>query len=182
MIAIVTQNPLLARMLQLEVERGGFSTASPEEATLLLCDAPGLAASSHRPAVIICFDDAEKVPGAHHTLPLPYSTEALQSLLRRYHKPGTLLPLPGGVLLCGRFVSLSPTEERLLRLLLQGGGEAVPEAVLRTALPSEGDGSNLLQVLLCRLRRKLSPDGISRIRSLRGRGYVLVTEAPSPCN
>lgn len=176
MIAILTSDPLLRRMLQLEVERGGFSLSTPEKATLLLCDATALSRAPRR-AAVICFDREGAAPGAHHTLPLPYDTAALQALLKRYESPKALVPLSGGVLLCGRFISLSPTEERLLHLLLESEGQAVPEAVLRTALSSEGDGSNLLQALIYRLRRKLSPDGVSRIRALRGRGYVLVTGA-----
>jgi DNA-binding winged helix-turn-helix (wHTH) protein len=178
MIAILTADPFLARMLPLEVERGGFSLSSPKEATLLLCDAPSLAAYTGKAAVVIVFANGEAPARADHVLPFPYETDTLQALLRRYTAPDALVPLSGGVLLGGRRIALSPTEEKLFRLLLLHRGKVVSEEALRAALPSEGGQSNLLQVLLCRLRRKLSPDGVSRLRAQRGKGYILIAQEP----
>lgn len=172
MIAILTKDPLLGRMLLLELERGGFSLSSPQEATVLLCDSAPQTPSA---AVVIGFGDAGHFPTADHVLPLPYDTESLQALLRTYHDVNALHPIRGGVLLCGRRISLSPTEERLFALLWQHRGEVVTTECLQGALRDEEVKSNLLQALLYRLRKKLSPDGVSRIRSLRGRGYILIT-------
>ena len=130
MIAIITKDPLLGRMLQLEAERGGFSVVSPQEAVLLLTDTPPNGAIQ---AVVIGFGLQEDFPHASHVLPLPYDTRALQALLGHYHDKAALHPFPGGVLLCGKRITLSPTEERLLRILLKHRGEVVPPAVLQTA-------------------------------------------------
>ena len=74
-------------------------------------------------------------------------------------------------------VDLTSFEYRLLEYLIQHRGEVVAKASLSDYLyPHDEDrDSNVLEVLIGRLRRKLDPDGsLQPIETLRGRGYRFV--------
>jgi len=81
--------------------------------------------------------------------------------------------LPGIALIGEKRVQLSPAEEKIFSLLLEKRGETVPLEALLEALPESHAKTNVLQVHMYRLRRKLSTDGISYIRAIRGVGYRL---------
>ncbi len=69
-------------------------------------------------------------------------------------------------------VRLSVTELRLFYALVSRIGEAVSaDTLLREALP-DGDRA-ALSVYICYLRRKIEKDGVRRILSSRGGGYML---------
>lgn len=71
-------------------------------------------------------------------------------------------------------VDLTAFEYRLLEHLMQQHGKVIPKSELADYLyPHDGDrDSNVLEVLLGRLRRKLDPEGtLQPIETLRGRGY-----------
>lgn len=74
----------------------------------------------------------------------------------------------------GRAPELTAFEYQLLEYLARHAGEVVSKQVLADWLyPHDEDrDSNVIEVLLGRLRRKLDPDGSLRpIETLRGRGY-----------
>lgn len=71
-------------------------------------------------------------------------------------------------------VDLTAFEYRLLEHLMQQHGKVIPKSELADYLyPHDEDrDSNVLEVLLGRLRRKLDPEGtLQPIETLRGRGY-----------
>lgn len=84
----------------------------------------------------------------------------------------------------GRVMELTGQECRLLRLLLETPGELVS----RDRLCREGLGhaprpfDRSLDMQVSRIRKKLGPanNGSERIRSVRGEGYILITET-TPC-
>jgi two-component system, OmpR family, response regulator QseB len=76
----------------------------------------------------------------------------------------------GDVSVDGQPVALSPTEYALLMALLAQPGEVVPPHRLAREVWSEPASSNLVQVYISYLRRKI---GAERIRTVRGEGYVL---------
>ena len=74
----------------------------------------------------------------------------------------------------GTEVELTTFEYRLLEYLIQHRGAVVAKATLSDYLyPHDEDrDSNVLEVLIGRLRKKLDPDGsLQPIGTLRGRGY-----------
>lgn len=183
MIAILSTDPILSRMLTLEAARGGFSLAAPEQARLWLWDLdhPPRGLSPDREAYVIGFtkekaDDAR----ADFIFTLPYPTKDLQALLCAFayknEAKTALRHLPGIALVGEKKVHLSPTEERLFTLLLDRQGEVVAEEELLRALGDSTATANVLQVHIYRLRRKLSGDGASYIRAVRGKGYRLALD------
>lgn len=77
-------------------------------------------------------------------------------------------------------MKLSKTEARILSTLEQANGEVVSRQSF--GIESESNqSSNVLEVMICRLRRKLQADHVIRGRPLRvihnerGAGYRLVT-------
>jgi two-component system response regulator PhoP len=75
----------------------------------------------------------------------------------------------------GRPVDLTAYEYRLLEVLMREAGTVLGKAQLSERLYPDDDerDSNVLEVLLGRLRRKLvTGDGRQPIRTLRGRGYL----------
>lgn len=74
----------------------------------------------------------------------------------------------------GQEIELTTFEYRLLEYLMQHRARVIPKHELADYLyPHDEDrDSNVLEVLLSRLRRKLDPDGkLQPIETLRGRGY-----------
>lgn len=79
------------------------------------------------------------------------------------------------VRLYGRRVPITPQEFLLLTLLMENAGRVMTRSELLDRIwgPGRGRDSNTLAVFTSRLRRKLRrPDGSSRIRTVRGVGYV----------
>ena len=78
----------------------------------------------------------------------------------------------------GRRVQTSPTEYRLLVLLMRNAGKMVPAAHLldRVWGWADGDGLNTLRIFVGRLRRKLGDDARRPryIASVRGSGYAFL--------
>jgi two-component system response regulator PhoP len=78
------------------------------------------------------------------------------------------------VRLQGQPLELTAFEYRLLEFLVRERGRVVPKQELADYLYPHGEDrdSNVLDVLLGRLRRKLDPDGtLAPIETVRGRGY-----------
>lgn len=125
--------------------------------------------------------------GADDYLVKPFQMEELQArlkaLLRRAagttsnilnYGPLTLDLTAQTVALQGVLVELTSFEYRLLEYLIKQRGKVVPKSELADYLyPHDQDrDSNVLEVLVGRLRRKLDPDNnLLPIETLRGRGY-----------
>ena len=76
----------------------------------------------------------------------------------------------------GAEIDLTGMEYRLLEYLMLHAGEVVSKSTLVDHLyPDDGDpDSNVIEVIMRRLRRKLDPEGTSNpVETLRGRGYRL---------
>jgi two-component system response regulator PhoP len=74
----------------------------------------------------------------------------------------------------GRPLELTAFEYRLLEYLVQHRTRVVPKQELTDYLYPAGEDrdSNVLEVLIGRLRRKLDPEGaLAPIETVRGRGY-----------
>lgn len=76
----------------------------------------------------------------------------------------------GLVSVAGRLVTLSPTEYALLIALASRAGQPVSQDRLTTEVWGQPKSSNIVEVYVGYLRRKLGAD---RIRTVRGAGYVL---------
>ncbi|MFN2348225.1 MAG: response regulator transcription factor [Thioalkalivibrio sp.] len=132
--------------------------------------------------------------GADDYLAKPFHMEELVARLKALARraagsPDGRLPLGPLVLdtgaqtvsLEGTAVSLTTFEYRLLEYLARHAGQVVAKQTLTDYLYAhdEDRDSNVLEVLIARLRRKLDPDGtLSPIETLRGRGYRLTLGAP----
>ena len=91
--------------------------------------------------------------------------------------------LHGSISYRGRRLSISPTQVDLTTCLVRSFGELVLRATLADCLPGGSDAldrRNVLDLHMGRLRRKLTPLGLS-IRTVWGCGYVLEADgAPAP--
>ena len=70
----------------------------------------------------------------------------------------------------GQLVTLTPTEFALLTILISHPDQVLSRDQLTTMLWRDPPSSNVVEVYIGYLRRKLGPD---RIRTVRGVGYVL---------
>jgi two-component system response regulator QseB len=70
----------------------------------------------------------------------------------------------------GKLVTLTPTEFALLTILISNPDQALSREQLTTMLWREPPSSNVVEVYIGYLRRKL---GAERIRTVRGVGYLL---------
>ncbi|MGH3794347.1 MAG: response regulator transcription factor [Pseudonocardiaceae bacterium] len=74
------------------------------------------------------------------------------------------------VSIAGRLITLSPTEYAMLVALASEPGLPIPQSRLATVVWGQPRTSNLVEVYIGYLRRKLGAD---RIRTVRGAGYLL---------
>jgi len=99
----------------------------------------------------------------------------LHALRRRVdrHQVAPTLDGRGRLIHRGKWVALSPIEERLVTSLVERFGTVVAAAdMARMAWPDEKATANAFRVQLLRLRQRIAPLGLE-IRGVRGRGLVL---------
>lgn len=134
--------------------------------------------------------------GADDYLVKPFQMEELQARLKALLRravgsannilscgPITLDLSAQTVALNGSPAELTSYEYRLLEYLIKQRGKVVPKSELADYLyPHDQDrDSNVLEVLVGRLRRKLDPDGsLMPIETLRGRGYRFTLAEAAP--
>ncbi len=127
--------------------------------------------------------------GADDYLTKPYSLDELaarlRAVLRRHEgRASNILecgrirmdPLSMSTSIDGKEIDLSPMEFRLLRAFLQQAGKIQTRDSLLQALCGDGTeevASNLLDVHIHHLRKKL---GSERIKTVRGLGYIFMKE------
>lgn len=133
--------------------------------------------------------------GADDYLAKPFQMEELQARLKALLRRATAIPsttLKSGpvtldtaeqtVKLGNDVVDLTTFEYRLLEHLMRHQGEVISKQTLTDYLYSHDDNhdSNVLEVMIGRLRRKLDPDGkLNPIETLRGRGYRFAIKSSS---
>lgn len=131
--------------------------------------------------------------GADDYLAKPFQMEELQARLKALLRRAIAIPstiLNSGpitldmteqtVKLYDEMVELTTFEYRLLEHLLRHQGEVLSKQALTDYLYPHDDNhdSNVLEVMIGRLRRKLDPDGeLNPIETLRGRGYRFAIKA-----
>lgn len=114
----------------------------------------------------IPFDPDELVARLRLRVPEDEVTE--QSVVR--HGDITVDTSLGLVSVDGQLVTLSPTEYGLLTILMSNPDRVLSRDRLAEMLWPEPPSSNVVEVYVGYLRRKIGPD---RIRTVRGKGYVL---------
>jgi two-component system response regulator PhoP len=97
--------------------------------------------------------------------------------------PVTLDTRTQDVRIDGKPLELTGFEYKLLEFLMLHAGEVVSKGDITEALYDQDfeRDSNVIEVFIGRLRRKLDPDGVSKpIETLRGRGYRLTLPRGAP--
>lgn len=80
---------------------------------------------------------------------------------------------PRAAMVGAQRLPLSPTESKVLQLIINAGDTPVSRAALEEKLyGGAGIKSNTVQVTVCRLRQKLGQHGY-RINAVRSRGYTI---------
>ena len=171
------------RMLAYELTRAGFTVAAQgDRPDCALVDLDTAELPHDLPAIGYTHRQAD-LPAACTVLTRPFAIESLLEALAALDRSDhTEPPLPGGLLLDertqtvrrdGTTLPLMPAEFAVLRALLTSDGEPVSRAALIAAMPSgTAPASNLAEVVICNLRRKLEDSfGLRPIRTVRGIGY-----------
>ncbi|HEL3804529.1 TPA: helix-turn-helix domain-containing protein [Stenotrophomonas maltophilia] len=80
---------------------------------------------------------------------------------------------PRAALVGGLRLPLSPTESKVLQLIIDAGDTPISRYALEESLYGDaGRKSNTVEVTICRLRQKLAQHGY-RINATRSRGYTI---------
>lgn len=80
---------------------------------------------------------------------------------------------PRAAMVGGQRLRLSPTESKVLQLIIDAGDTPISRATLEERLYGGSERkSNTVEVTICRLRQKLAQHGY-RINATRSRGYTI---------
>ena len=179
-LVISSADPVLSRTLYLEAKRLLLPEACPDTTLFLVdLDHPDPAVTPDTGSVSIGFSsDPKGLPttareGICALLSLPFSVRELShalSLLLPRVPTALVIGDKGRLLLGGKAITLSRTESALFSLLYENRHRTVSEAEMAAVIGPSATESNAVSVYLYRLRRKLSPDGRTRITTLRGKG------------
>lgn len=180
MIAILSSDPVLSRMLELELKRGGLHKVEPHAASVWLLDLenpPRPMPKRHTGLSVIGFTGTPTRQSADIYLPLPYDSGELQKLLRQFERQNEqaaprVRHLPRLLMIDNKKISLSPAEDTILKALIAHRGEVVSEEMLLAAMGGDTT-ANVVQVHVYRLRKKLSAEKRFLLRTVRGKGYCL---------
>lgn len=179
-ITICTHDTDLARLLYLEARRQGFSANG--EPSILFLDLDHFSTPADPPAGAVVIG-LSKYPdslsparqkGVYALLSLPLSVTEMAEILYRFRGYVTFDRVERTdrtLRLNGKPIPLSATEWRLFDLLYEQRDRVVSDAELNAVLGDGAQHTNTLAVYLYRLRRKLSADGVTRLRRVRGKGY-----------
>jgi len=172
-----------SRMLAYELTRAGFAVAdNGDSPDCALVDLDSAALPVGLPIVAYTRGNAP-APADLPVLRRPFAIETLLEALAQLERLEETEQAPAGglhldnaahtVSRAGVRLKLMPAEYAVLRCLLEANGEPVPRQTLIAALPSgTSPSSNLAEVVVCTLRRKLEASfGIRPIRTVRGIGY-----------
>lgn len=188
-VLICGGDTVFCRMLGYELRRAGYAVAGEGDAadcvlvdldsvsTTALPDLPAVGYSRNR-------DAAAEMPVLHRPFAVADLLEALAALSfgEGGQKPDAdLIRLEDETrtAICrGVRLTLMPGEYALLRALIAAEGEPVSREALIAAMPAgSAPTSNLVEVLVCALRRRLEASfGLRPIRTVRGVGYRYVCE------
>jgi hypothetical protein len=145
----------------------------PDDAARL--DADGLAclwlveAHATPPEVGSCLQDWLWLPASDLEVQTRLATLAARAA--RHPSRPTLDPF-GQLTYCGRSLFLSPTDEHIVRTLVERFGEVVEDDELLERVWPNGGASQTLRVHISRLRRRVAPLGLT-LTCVRGAGYIL---------
>lgn len=142
-------------------------------------------AATATPAARVSWFDA----GADDVVGRPFDLQELSARLRAMSRrvverearqtldcgPLSLDILSGSFLLGGGLFELTPKEHAFLRALIVRPGFIVPKDRLFRAVFADAAGQGAIDVLACRVRRRLAGSGVS-VATVRGMGYVLAED------
>ena len=189
-LLLVGHDPCFARMLSYELGRAGYCVVSdgelPRSIDCAVVDVDAAIPPEGIPYVG-CTRAPERVEGNPCVLLRPFLVSALISALEQVRQAAPADSAPPTLSCtdsdrCARFgharLLLMPAEYALLKALLAANGRPVSRDTLTAALPSgKQPASNLLEVTVCSLRKKLEKAfGLRPIRTVRGIGWLLETE------
>lgn len=188
-LLLVGLDACLAGMLTHELSRAGYCVVSDSTLPCAIDCAVVDLDTARPPEGIPCVGitrDPDAAEGNPLVLLRPFLVTALLSALEQVRQtvpvdaPLTLSFIDSDRI--ARFgharLPLMPAEYALFRTLLEARGRAVSREELTAVLPSgRQPASNLLEVTVCSLRKKLEETfGIRPIRTVRGIGWKLETE------
>jgi hypothetical protein len=133
-----------------------------------------VAADASPPPTVHCLEDWLRLPADERDV-----RARLAALVHRAreHPATPTLDSYGQLSFRGERVFLSPTDERIARLLIDAFDEPVAESELLAAVRADGGQAAKLRVHISRLRKRIAPLGLG-IKAIRNVGYRLHGPAP----
>lgn len=179
-VAVLSDDAVFARMLEIELGWRSYEIRDARDADLLVIDADAASKeakpASARSVPAIYFGRGES--GGAPYLRRPFEMSELFSLIDRiFSVPdetcGVALLENNTVSVSGELVALSDAEYALLALLIENRGRTLSRGELCAAVfPDAEKDSNVVDVYVHYLRKKLG-SAASVIRTVRGAGYTL---------
>ncbi|MBQ8341375.1 MAG: helix-turn-helix domain-containing protein, partial [Clostridia bacterium] len=177
-IRVLTKNKSLAILLTLEAKRKGFCEESDPSILFVDLDTATPPRYAAGVPVVGLSADSQRLSDHEHSgfaalLRLPFSVKDFADILPRLRGKSQIdAPrcVDGILWLEGQRIPLCATEAALFDLLYRNRHRTVTLTELTDLLGDSAKHTNKVAVYLYRLRRKLSADGISRIRTVRGEG------------